>query len=439
MASEVVDRLAASGVRLVQLALVDATGITRMKVVPLERLESAASSGIGWALIWAVVGTDDHFAEDPLLFTPAGDIRLVADLGSAVPLWRPGYAWAAVDQCDLEGVPLTTCPRAAVRRQIARAAGDGFEVSCAFECEMTVLGADGTPAHGGPAHSSRALEPLEEFALRLTEAMSAEGVPVEQLHAEYSPGQFEISTGPADPLTAADRLVLLRQTARHVARALELQVSFAPVVIPGAVGNGCHLHVSLWQDGENQMTGGDGPGGLRPIGAHAIAGLLEHLPSFVAPLAPTVPSYDRLRPGMWAGGTACWGTENREAALRLIPGSRASRARSANVELKVPDGAVNPYTAVACTLVAALDGVARRLALPAPVDGDPALADAAASAIRPLPESLAAAADAFRAWSLGAALGNDLHRLTAAVLRREADVYADASPDELAAALRFRF
>ena len=74
---------------------------------------------------------------------------------------------------------------------------------------------------------------------------------------------------------------------------------------------------------------GDGPGGLTTEGASIMAGVLTALPSLLAVLAPSVGSYARLQPGHWSGAYACWGIENREAALRFIPGTIASRSRSA--------------------------------------------------------------------------------------------------------------
>ena len=64
----------------------------------------------------------------------------------------------------------------------------------------------------------------------------------------------------------------------------------------------------------------------------------------------------RMRPGNWAGAYACWGTENREAALRFVVGGPGN-PYGGNVEVKVVDPSANPYFATAAILGLALDGI----------------------------------------------------------------------------------
>jgi glutamine synthetase len=275
------------------------------------------------------------------------------------------------------------------------------------------------------------------------ESLEAQGVEVEQVHPEYSPGQAEVSVAARDPLTAADQLVLTRITARQVARAHGLRASFAPVVLPGAVGNGCHLHLSAWRDGRNLMTGGELPGGLTAEGAAIAGGILEALPELLAVLVPSVPGYGRLQPHRWAGAYACWGIENREAALRLIPGSRPSRARAANLEVKAVDGAANPYLAAAVLIAAGLDGLARGAALPEPVADDPgSLSDAerAARGIVRLPLALDAATDLLEASPAAVAtMGSALHAAFVGVRRMEWGSFGGWDEQRLAEAYRWRY
>jgi len=230
---------------------------------------------------------------------------------------------------------------------------------------------------------------------------------------------------------------------RFAARRHGLDVSFAPVVFPGEVGNGCHLHLSLWRDGTNLMQGGDGPGGLTGPGAAALAGVLEALPGLLAVLAPSPSAYLRLQPHHWAGAYACWGIENREAGLRFIPGTVTSRTRSANVEVKVGDGGLNPYLAVALVAAAALDGVQRSAALPDPVQDDPsALAadELERRGIARLPETLERSTDLLERSGLARrVLGDVLHDAFVAVRRRECETHGSLSEVELAEAYRWRY
>ena len=438
------DRFEAAGVRALAMTMVDNGGITRVKAVPIARLERVAANGVGMAYIWAAAGTDDLFADVAPFDNPSGDMRLVPDLGAARILTAaPGWAWAPVDQMTQELEPLPACQRSVLRRTVAAARAAGLDLRATFEVEATLLDEAGRPAHTGPGYSTTALALLDGFLLDLVEALEASGVEVEQFHPEYAPGQFEVSVAARDPLAAADTLVFMRTQMRFAARRHGLRVSFAPTAIAGAVGNGCHAHLSAWRDGANLMQGGDGPAGMTAAGAAALAGVLEALPGLLAVLAPGPAAYLRLQPHQWAGAYACWGIENREAAVRFIPGTVTSRDRSANFEVKVGDGGANPYLAMAVLAAAAADGVERGLTPPEPAQDDPAGLTAeqlAQRGITRLPATLADATELFERSELARrVLGEVLHGAFAAVRRRECETHGALGEQELADAYRWRY
>jgi glutamine synthetase len=438
------ETFAAAGVRALAMTMVDNGGITRVKVVPISRLERVAANGVGMAYIWAAAGTDDLFAEVAPFDNPSGDMRLIPDLTAArVLAGAPGWAWAPVDQMSQELEPVPACQRSVLKRVVAAARSAGLDLRATFEIEATLVDAEGRPAHTGPGYSTRALSLLDGFLLDLVESLEASGIEVEQFHPEYAPGQFEVSIAPRDPLGAADDLVFVRTQMRFVARRHGLEVSFAPIVFPGEVGNGCHLHLSVWREGRNLMQGGDRAAATTATGAAALAGVVDALPGLLAALAPSPAAYVRLQPHHWAGAYACWGIENREAAVRFIPGTVTSRERSANFEVKVGDGGANPYLAVALLAAAALDGVKRDAALPDPMQDDPALLAADEldrRGIARLPETLDQATDAFEASALARrVLGDVLHDAFVAVRRRECETHGSLSEAELAEAYRWRY
>jgi glutamine synthetase len=438
------DRFEAAGVRALAMTMVDNGGITRVKAVPLARLERAATNGVGMAYIWAAAGTDDLFADVAPFDNPSGDMRLVPDLGAARILTAaPGWAWAPVDQLDQELEPLPACQRTALRRTVAAARTAGLDLRATFEIEATLLDADGRPAHDGPGYSTTAFTLIEGFLFDLVEALEASGVEVEQFHPEYAPGQFEVSVAARDPLAAADTFVFMRTQMRFAARRHGFRVSFAPTALAGEVGNGCHAHLSVWREGANLMQGGDGPAGMTDAGAAALAGVLDALPGLLAALAPSPAAYLRLQPHHWAGAYACWGVENREAAVRFIPGTVTSRERSANFEVKVGDGGANPYLVMALLAAAAADGVDRGLTPPEPVQDDPSTFTAeelARRGITRLPTTLAEATDLFEGSDLARrVLGDVLHGAFAAVRRRECETHGALGEEELADAYRWRY
>ncbi|MDQ6818683.1 MAG: glutamine synthetase family protein [Actinomycetota bacterium] len=442
--ADVREQLEQAGVRLLMMTMVDNAGVTRVKLAPLRRLEAVARSGVGMSSLWAVSGSDDLFAYVPPFDTPSGDMRLVPDLTAVRVLpSSPGYAWAPVSQCDEEIRIEPICQRSLLQRVVAQGQERGIEFRTTFETEMTLLRADGEPVHHGPGYSAQALLPLEGFAVELADALEAAGIEVDQVHPEYAPGQFEVSVAAQDPLRAADEQVLLRIIARQVARNHDLSVSFAPVVVAGAAGNGSHFHLSAWRDDENLMQGGSGAAGMQPDAAAIVAGVLESLPNLVAILVPSAPGYWRLQPHHWAGAYACWGIENREAGMRFIPGSASTRARSANVEVKVLDGAANPYLASASILACGLHGLELRRSLSPPVQEDPGeLSDAELTArgIVRLPRDLGEASVRLKGDEfLRVALGEILHGAVVAVCNREWSLAADHPPEALAPSYRFRF
>jgi glutamine synthetase len=323
------------------------------------------------------------------------------------------------------------------------AAAQGITFKMAYEPEFTLLDGDGEPAHRGPGYSPWALIPAEEFILNLVESLEKQGILPEQIHPEYAMGQYELSIAPLAPVRAADLYVLLRLTIRRLARQHGYYVSFAPVVIRGQTGNGCHLHFSAWKDGQNLMAGGTGPEGLTQEGEALAAGVLEHLYELTAMIAPSVPSYERLQPGHWAGAFTCWGWENREAALRLVKGMAGNREKAANFELKSIDGTSNPYLVPAMLIASAIDGLRRGLRLPAPLQADPAtLTDEAQTlhGVRRLPTDLGDAIDELERSSLArATLGQDLFEAFLAVRRLEWETFRERDIDELVEFHRWRY
>jgi glutamine synthetase len=219
-------------------------------------------------------------------------------------------------------------------------------------------------------------------------------------------------------------------------------VSFSPSVQAGGVGNGGHVHLSLARNGQPLFSGGEGRFGLTTDAESFMAGIVERLPALLAVGAPSVASYLRLLPSHWAGAYGCWGLENREAAVRLVTGSVGEQTRAANFEVKCVDQSANPYLLMAALLASGLSGLEQRTALPDPVHGDPAsLSDEQRSArnIARLPERLADAVDAFAADKvLTETFGPELTETILAVRHAEIEKFADASPEEVVAATRWR-
>ncbi|MGP9021970.1 glutamine synthetase [Streptomyces sp. BR1] len=424
-------RLGAEGVRAVALTFVDNAGIARVKAVPTARLAAAVARGVGASPCFDVFLVDDSATASRDSGGPDGDLRLFPDLDRLTVLAaQPGWAWAPVDRYDQAGAEHPGCQRLFARRMAERAAERGISLRMGFETEWTV-----SPTLGGPAYGMARLVERSAYMNDVVAALVEQGVNVLQIHPEYNEGQFEVSVAPSDPVGAADLAVLVRETIRAVSVRHELTPYFGPIVTAGGVGNGGHLHLSLWQDGRNLCRGGDGPFAMTATSEAFLAGILTALPALLAVGAPSPASYLRLEPSHWAGAFQCWGLENREAALRFIAGA-PDDPDAANAEVKCFDPAANPYLVVGATIAAGLAGLDAKASLPEPVSGDPAHDSGQQRLPASLPEALAhfTSSDLLRE-----AMGSRLFEAFAAVRHAEAALFEGKSPQEIADATRGRY
>jgi glutamine synthetase len=436
--------LAEAGVAGLTIVWADNNGIPRSRTVPVQAVEATARRGVGATPLLAVFDTHDAitFAYEGLS-TPSGDVRHLPVLDRAVPLaGQPSLAWAPSRVVDADGAPWPLDPRGALEAQVAAAAEAGLEVTAGFEIEF-FAGLDEdedepVPAHRGPAYSPHALLQIDELVTDLLRDLDSNGLTIGQLHAEYGLAQVELSLAATDPVNAADDQLLARQTIHAAARSNGLRASFAPLITSAGVGQGWHLHTSVAREGRNLLAGG--PSGE---GASWIAGLLRELPAITSVTTPSVPSQIRLRPGYFAGAYTFWGVENREAALRYVPGGELLGADAANIELKACDASANPYLALAAVIAAGLAGIADGLTLPDPIDEDPggwSEEARAAAGVRPLPTDLAAQEAALLApGPVAGALGPERVGAFLAARRSDAAWAADKDLDAIVAAHLWRY
>ncbi|MEU9449882.1 glutamine synthetase family protein [Streptomyces sp. NPDC048277] len=442
--------LSAQGVRGIVLAYVDTAGICRVKTVPWQRLQPAVAWGVGMSPVFDTFLANDAIVRTDALGSPDGDLRLYPDLDRLVVLAaQPGWAWAPVDRITQEGDRHPGCSRTFLRRVVAGAEDrHGLTFKTGIEIEWAVGRAaapadEFVPATSGPAYGAGRQIELSDYTADLLAALEKQEVPVAQLHPEYAPGQFELSTGALDPVAAADQSVLVRQTIRAISHRHGLRASFSPAVAERGVGNGGHIHLSAWRAGVNLHAGGKGRYGMTDEAESFVAGLLAHLPALTAVTAPSPASYLRLRPSQWAGVFTAWGRETRETGIRIVTGTAGHQRQDANLEIKPVDLAANPYLALGCAVVAGLDGLASAAPLPEEVTDDPARLipdEAVARGVRRLPTSLAQAVEAFREDEvLRTALGPVLADAVIAVREGETEAVAGLDDAGVAAAYRWKY
>ncbi|MFK7603807.1 glutamine synthetase family protein [Deinococcus sp. SM5_A1] len=416
--------------QLTRILWTDNAGLTRAKAVTRLSLPGALLRGVGMSMGQQALPmmVDSVVAESGL--SAAGEVRLVPDMASYVPLpYARGSAAMVSDMRTLDGQPWAHCPRNFLRRLVDDAAQLGFTVMASFENEFYLF-KDGEPLDSSPYGGLDGFSVSQTFAQDVLAALDTQNLTPEMYYPESGPGQQEISIAPAEGLAAADRQVLFKMAVSGVARRHGLRASFAAKPVRDGAGSGCHIHLSLWRDGANAFYDAEGELGLSTTARQAIAGVLTHLPGLCALSVPSVNSYRRLLPGWWAGGYACWGLDNREASVRVASSHLLDGAGggSTNFELKTCDASANPYLALGGLLACVLDGLRHELDPGAPLDVPPgSLSDAERTElkIQRLPESLPEALAAFETDQvLQAALGPDLARSFTAVRRAEAMYFA---------------
>ncbi|HEY7488312.1 MAG TPA: glutamine synthetase family protein [Streptosporangiaceae bacterium] len=402
------ERADIQGADVIRFLYADHGGIIRGKASSRGRLAERLRTGIGHTVGMMAMSMLDTLQSVEGM-GPVGEVRIVPDPSTFTMLpYAPGAAAMCADLVRLDGEPWEACARNFLKQAIAELAKDGYELAAAFEPEFTlgrrVPDPDGgldqlVPVDDSLCYSSTGFHLAHDFTLALLRAFEAQGLRVEHYYPEYGHGQQEVSIRHAPALRAADNQVFFRETVRAVAFRQNLWASLAPKPIPDQIGNGCHLHASLWSiDGSrNVFYDPAGPYGLSDVGYHFIGGLLAHMPALLALTAATVNSYRRLAPKTWSSAYACYGMDNREAAVRICSPLQGDAEGSTNLELKPSDSSANPYLALGGVILAGLDGVRAKTDPGEAVNIDPAdLSDdeRARLGIRPLPRSLGEALDA---------------------------------------------
>ena len=362
---------AADGSSLIIGTIVNPAGLTLAKVVTAGGAARFADPGLGASPTWHGFAIDQAgiaFTDD---ISVVGDQRIRIDV-DALRVIDDGLAWAPGSFFDQDGDPVPACTRGTLGRVERSLARVGLSARVGHEIEFLLIDPAGNrlPGELWAQYGLAGVLEHEDFVRDVMAALAAAGVGVEQFHPEYGVNQFEISLSPRSPVAAADQLVLARILISRAARRYGMRVSLSPKPFADSVGSGAHQHFSLRRNKKPLFSGGHGEHGLTAHGAAAIAGVVSGLAEAQLALCGSIVSGLRMQPGSWAGAYTCWGTENREAAVRFIPATYGN-PHGAHVEVKIVDPSANPYLATAAILGLALDGIETNTALPPEITVDP--------------------------------------------------------------------
>jgi glutamine synthetase len=377
-ASEAASWLDERGIAWVKTEGISIDGLVIGKYLSTRKF--VASLPLGNAITELVLGYDiggtpflvwwDDWRRDAL-----GDFHQRPDLSTLVAAPdRPGTANVICDIVDLDGNSIPVCPRSKLRSITERLDTHGLTAKAAFEIEVMLYREsyaqaremhmrDLTPmAHPAPLgylhyNSRQQLQFLDVVLQRL----DGLGIPIEAWHDEAASGQFELNLDPADPITACDRVIRIKQVLREVAWEQGCSVTF--MAKPShEYGNGLHVHHSLARDGEPVFYAPDGHE-MSELTRHWIGGLMATMPAATSIFCPNINSFRRVVGFAAAPTVASWGEDDKSAAVRVL--SRSPKA--ARIESRVAGGDANPYLVLATVLAGGIAGIEKAIEPPPPL------------------------------------------------------------------------
>ncbi len=342
------------GIRYFMISFTDLFGGQRAKLVPAAAIADMQKDGAGFAgfATW-------------LDMTPAyPDLFAMPDAASIIQLpWKKEVAWLPADGI-MGGKAVEQAPRHVLKKIVADAASKGIYMKSGVEAEFFLVTSDGRAISdeydtaSKPCYDQQSLMRRYDIIAEICDHMLELGWGPYQNDHEDANGQFEMNWNFADALTTADRHSFFKFMVKSIAEKHGLRATFMPKPFPGLTGSGCHVHLSIWDKNGRKNTFADNQDemGLSRQGYSFLGGIMGHATAMAAITNPTVNSYKRINAprtisgATWSPNSITWTGNNRTHMVRVPAAGR--------FELRLPDGAANPYLLQAAILAAGLDGVA---------------------------------------------------------------------------------
>jgi glutamine synthetase len=366
------ETLKARGIDVLRLAYADVLGVVRSKDLLVSQLDKGAHNGPAFCQgIWVTTTRGGVLDANNIASDGLKDFVSVIDPDTITDLpYEPGVALAIVDAFNPDGTVNLMSPRSVLRKVIAEYNALGLQpvVGPELEFYITDRTEDGgyRRAHNrlGMVYTTGVLSDPKGTFLHTLRMLDQMNIGVFAGNAEFSPSQYEINLYHSEALDAADRTFKFRSAIKDIAAQRGQHATFVGKPFSDESGSGFHLHFSVTDlNGRNQMH--DGGEELSETAKHMIAGVLENAAALAAFTNPTINAFKRLGPDTLAPYRANWGHDNRSCMLRVPP----ERGQGTRLEVRVGDGAANPYLLIAGVLAAGLDGIKRKLACPEPAEG----------------------------------------------------------------------
>ena len=335
------------------ISFVDLFGVLRAKLVPAQAIAGMQKDGAGFA----------GFATYLDMSPADSDMLAIPDPKSLIQLpWQPEVGWLASDLV-MDGKIVEQCPRVILKRQIEKLNEKNMVMQTGVECEFFLLSEDGTEVDdkrdtaAKPCYDQSTLMRRYDVIKEICDSMLKLGWKPYQNDHEDANGQFEMNWNYADCLTTADRHVFFKFMVKSIAEKNGLRATFMPKPFPDLTGNGCHVHVSIWDQKKkkNLFLDENGELGLSKLGYSFIGGIMKSADCFSAWFNPSLNSFGRidasntLSGATWSPSTVTYTGNNRTHMVRIPDAGR--------FEVRHADGSANPYLLQAGMLALGLDGI----------------------------------------------------------------------------------
>lgn len=356
MAKDLAAAAKTNNIKYFLVSFVDLLGQLRAKLVPASAIRGMQKNGAGFAGFAAWLD-----------MTPAHpDIFAIPDPDSLIQLpWKPDVAWLAADLW-MNGKPVEASPRVALKRQVAAAAKKGYRVKTGVECEFFLIDPSGEELSDAmdkeekPCYDQAALMRRYDVISEICDAMLSLGWNPYQNDHEDANGQFEMNWDYTDCVKTADRHTFFKFMAKSIAEKHGYRATFMPKPFANLSGNGCHAHVSVWDKAgkKNLFLSKRDEMGLSKLAYQFIGGILHNADSMAAMFIPSVNSYKRIDAAVtssgatWSPNAITYSGNNRTHMVRIPDAGR--------FEIRLMDGATNPYLLQAAVVAAGLDGVSNK-------------------------------------------------------------------------------
>jgi glutamine synthetase len=335
----------------------DLNGVQRSKLVPTPAIADMEKEGAGFAGFATYLDMAPSYPDMFCLPDPEAVIQLP---------WKPEVAWVP-GNLSMNDKLVDQAPRVILSKLIDKAKSSGYVMMGGVEPEFMLISKDGQSISdskdiaGKPCYDQQALMRRYDVISEICDSMINLGWGTYQNDHEDANGQFEMNWDYSDLMTTADRQAFFKFMVKSIAEKHELRATFMPKPFSHLTGNGCHMHISLWNTNKSKNLFNDDKGelGLSSLGYNFLGGLIQNAIGMCAITNPTVNSYKRLNAPVtnsgatWSPNTVTYGGNNRTHMIR-IPGP-------GRIEFRLADGAANPYLMAAAILASGLDGIENKI------------------------------------------------------------------------------